>query len=83
MNAFDFVRGKIVGGSTAVNALYMTRSIKDEHDAWAELVDDDGWNWDSLLPYFRRYENFSPPASDLKDNLSIEVKDSAHGYDGP
>ncbi|EOR03672.1 hypothetical protein J056_003129 [Wallemia ichthyophaga EXF-994] len=76
-------RGKIVGGSTAVNALYMTRSIKDEHDAWAELVDDDGWNWDSLLPYFRRYENFSPPASDLKDNLSIEVKDSAHGYDGP
>ena len=66
-----------------MNALYMTRSIKDEHDAWAELVDDDGWNWDNLLDYFRRYETFTAPDKSLEKNLSLEIKDSAHGYDGP
>ncbi|TIC45875.1 alcohol oxidase [Wallemia mellicola] len=75
-------RGKIVGGSTAVNALYMTRSTKDQHDAWSELIDDDGWNWDNLLPYFRRFETFTTPKKSLEKNLSIEIEHSAHGYDG-
>ena len=60
----------------------MTRSIKDEHDAWSNLVDDDGWNWDNLLPYFRRYETFTNPDKNMIKNLSIEIQDNAHGYDG-
>lgn len=60
----------------------MTRSIKDEHDAWSNLVDDDGWNWDNLLPYFRRYETFTKPDQNMIKNLSIEIQDNAHGYDG-
>lgn len=60
----------------------MTRSTKNQHDAWSELIDDDGWNWDNLLPYFRRFETFTTPKKSLEKNLSIEIEHSAHGYDG-
>lgn len=48
-------RGKIVGGSSAVNATIAMRGQPEDYDRWAERGAQ-GWEWDRCLPYFRRLE---------------------------
>lgn len=48
----------MLGGSTALNHLAWDRASKAEYDAWKLLADEEGaWNWDVLLPYFRKSES--------------------------
>ena len=49
-----YPRGKVVGGSSAINALAYQRGHRAAFDRWPE-----GWRSADLLPYFRRAENFS------------------------
>jgi choline dehydrogenase len=63
-------RGKVMGGSHALNACIWVRGARQDYDAWA-YRGCPGWTWDEVLPYFTRIENFDGPASDL------------HGTDGP
>lgn len=55
-------RGKVMGGSHALNAAIWVRGAKQDYDAWAYLGCD-GWGWDDVLPYFRKIENFDGGAS--------------------
>jgi choline dehydrogenase-like flavoprotein len=50
-------RGKVVGGSSALNFLIFNRASKTEYDAWAE-IGNDGWDWDSLVPSFVSSSNY-------------------------
>ncbi len=50
-------RGKALGGSSAINAMLYVRGHPSDYDAWADLGCD-GWNWESLRPYFRKSEGF-------------------------
>ncbi|KAJ7448597.1 alcohol oxidase [Mycena galericulata] len=52
------VRGKLLGGTSALNYLGWDRGSREEYDAW-ELLSDakGGWNWDSLLPFFTKSED--------------------------
>lgn len=63
-------RGKVMGGSHALNACIWVRGARQDYDNWAYLGCP-GWSWDDVLPTFRKIENFDGPASDL------------HGTDGP
>ncbi|KAF1694292.1 GMC family oxidoreductase [Pseudoxanthomonas koreensis] len=63
-------RGKVLGGSSSINAMCYTRGVPADYDAWAQ-AGADGWNWNSLLPYFLRAEGNARGASAL------------HGGDGP
>lgn len=63
-------RGKALGGSSAINAMLYVRGHAKDYDEWADLGCD-GWNWDAVLPYFRRAENNERGA------------DAAHGGSGP
>ncbi len=63
-------RGKALGGSSAINAMLYVRGQRQDYDGWADLGCD-GWDWDSLLPYFRKAENNERGA------------DAFHGNDGP
>ncbi|KAG8828463.1 hypothetical protein FRC17_007521 [Serendipita sp. 399] len=76
-------RAKVLGGSTAVNALYVVRASKEEHDAWASLLPnaDQDWSWNGLFPYMLKTENFKPP-TDASLTGTI-VDQSYHGHDGP
>ena len=47
--------GKVIGGSTAVNAMMYVRGAADVYDAWAQ-AGNAGWSYDELLPYFRKSE---------------------------
>ena len=49
-------RGKSLGGSSAINAMLYTRGQRQDFDGWADQGCD-GWDWDSVLPYFMRAEN--------------------------
>lgn len=51
-------RGKVVGGSTALNFLIFNRGAKDEYDSWAE-IGNDGWEWAGILPYFQSSYNWT------------------------
>ena len=49
-------RGKVLGGSSSINAMCYIRGDARDYDEWAQLSGDAGWAWDSVLPYFRRSE---------------------------
>ncbi|MDP7363920.1 MAG: GMC family oxidoreductase N-terminal domain-containing protein [Candidatus Latescibacteria bacterium] len=44
-------RGKIVGGSSAVNAQIFLRGMPEDYDSWAQ-AGSDGWSHQDLLPFF-------------------------------
>jgi choline dehydrogenase-like flavoprotein len=50
-------RGKVLGGCGAVNAMHWFRGHPADYDAW-ERAGAAGWNYASLLPYFRRSEDW-------------------------
>ena len=52
----EYPRGKVTGGSSAVNASIALRGVPDDYDEWARLGNDE-WAWAKVLPYFRRLED--------------------------
>ncbi len=67
---FWWPRGKVLGGSSSINAMCYIRGNPLDYDEWAALGAT-GWDWDATLPYFRRAEGNQRGADDL------------HGGDGP
>lgn len=65
-------RGKVTGGSSAVNAQIFLRGLPEDYDSWA-AVGNDRWTYDQCLPYFRRLET----DTDFNDNAHL------HGSHGP
>jgi choline dehydrogenase len=49
-------RGKVIGGSSAINAMVYIRGQAGDYDHWRQLGLV-GWSWDDVLPYFRRHED--------------------------
>ena len=52
-------RGKVVGGSGAINAMIYVRGHRSDYDAWASRYGAAGWSFDEVLPYFKRSEDFA------------------------
>lgn len=55
-------RGKTLGGSSAINGMIFVRGVPGDYDHWAELGNS-GWDWQSVLPLFRRSETAQMPES--------------------
>ena len=66
-------RGRLVGGTSAINSFALIYPSAAEIDAWAE-IGDKGWNWRTLAPYFRKFQTIVPPSEEVKKELSV-----AHG----
>ena len=58
-------RGKVLGGSSSINGLLYVRGQAQDFDDWANLGNE-GWEWDQVLPYFKRSEDWQGEASDLR-----------------
>ena len=63
-------RGKVTGGSSAINGQMFLRGIPEDYDAWAGRGNDE-WSYEKLLPYFRTLET------------DTDFSDDFHGTDGP
>ena len=51
-----YPRGKVIGGSSAINAMIAMRGQAADYDHWRQLGLT-GWGWSDVLPYFRRMED--------------------------
>jgi choline dehydrogenase len=63
-------RGKMLGGSSSMNAMIYTRGNRYDFDRWRDLGND-GWSFSDVLPYFKRSEHQERGASEY------------HGVGGP
>ncbi|MEN1727092.1 MAG: choline dehydrogenase [Pseudomonadota bacterium] len=63
-------RGRVLGGSSSINAMCYSRGHRSDYDDWASLGNP-GWGWTDVLPYFMRSQDQERGASDL------------HGAGGP
>ena len=54
--SLNYPRGKVIGGSSAINAMIYMRGQAADYDHWRQLGLN-GWGWDDVLPYFRKHEN--------------------------
>lgn len=55
-------RGRLWGGSSAINGMIYIRGHRSDYDRWA-AAGNQGWSYDELLPYFLRSEHFEHGAS--------------------
>ncbi|KAL4812299.1 hypothetical protein BDW67DRAFT_188812 [Aspergillus spinulosporus] len=75
--------GRVLGGGGAINGMAFDRGSPGDYDLWSELIGDDSWGWEGLLPYFKKSETFTPPAKDIQEEFGIGYKPDAHGTTGP
>lgn len=52
-----YTRGRVIGGSSAVNATGINWGLRRDYDAWA-AAGNPGWGFDDLLPFFLKVERF-------------------------
>ncbi len=63
-------RGKVLGGSSSINAMCYIRGVAGDYEDWA-AQGATGWHWDNVLPYFKKSEG------------NGRGGDAFHGGDGP
>jgi choline dehydrogenase len=63
-------RGKVLGGSSSINAMIYNRGVPGDYDEWA-AAGATGWDWKGVLPYFKRSER------------NERGGDALHGAHGP
>ncbi len=54
--SLNYPRGKVIGGSSAINAMIYMRGQAADYDHWRQLGLT-GWGWDDVLPYFKKHED--------------------------
>jgi choline dehydrogenase len=52
-----YPRGKVLGGSSSINAMLYLRGQARDYDEWAQLTGDSGWAWQNVLPVFMQLED--------------------------
>jgi len=64
--------GKVVGGSSAVNAMMTIRGTAEDYDRWGSFFGKNShWTWEDLLPYFKKALHFVPPDPDVAQSSNI------------
>lgn len=56
-------RGKVLGGSTAINGMVCIRGQAADYDRWRDLGLP-GWGWSDVLPFFKQHEDFFEGANE-------------------
>jgi choline dehydrogenase len=68
--SYPMPRGKVVGGSSAINGTYFIRARKADFDDWVGLGNSE-WSYEKVLPYY------------IKSETDLDFAGDLHGADGP
>ena len=60
----EFTRGKVLGGSSSINAMVYARGLPEDYDEWGRRFGIEGWSHREVLPYFRKSEAWQGGASE-------------------
>jgi 5-(hydroxymethyl)furfural/furfural oxidase len=69
-NPVYYEQGRVLGGGSSVNGQVALRGAPEDYDRW-NAIGAKGWDWNSVLPYFRRLET------------DLDFTDQLHGAQGP
>ncbi|KAF2110132.1 hypothetical protein BDV96DRAFT_501686 [Lophiotrema nucula] len=78
-----WARGKVLGGSSAINYNMFSMASRQDLDNWAELGNR-GWGFNDLAPYYRKFETYNPPSKILSSKINDKYVDPLlRGTNGP
>ncbi|WP_321886100.1 GMC family oxidoreductase [Paraburkholderia bannensis] len=63
--SLSYPRGRVLGGSSSINGMIYMRGQREDYDNWARVTGDSGWSWDSVLPVFKRSEDYHGGANEF------------------
>ncbi|QSZ30689.1 hypothetical protein DSL72_000247 [Monilinia vaccinii-corymbosi] len=75
-------RGKLVGGSSAINNLALIYPNRASLDGWAKLGNE-SWVWNHMAPYFQQFQAVNPPSQEIQEFLGIDYMDKRIQGSGP
>ncbi|PLN86168.1 GMC oxidoreductase [Aspergillus taichungensis] len=73
--SLHYARGKCLGGSSAMNLMIYQRPSRGAMAQWASAVNDSSYDFDQVLPYFKRSVRFTPP------NTRKRLRNATTSYD--
>jgi choline dehydrogenase-like flavoprotein len=76
-------RGKLLGGSSGINYMMYVRGSTQDHNDWAELVEDEGWSAEIMQHYMRKHQTLEPIDPSIKDTTTMPFVREFHGTSGP
>ncbi len=73
-------QGKVLGGSSAINGMAFVRGHAQDYDRWRALGAE-GWDWNSVLPYFLRLEQRLGAPAELRGTKGpLGISDPAYRH---
>lgn len=76
-----YAQAKTLGGSSSINTMSYIRPTRGTYDRWADTVGDDSFRWDSMLQYFKRSVDLTPPDEEKRNNTNATVLFDPNDYD--
>lgn len=82
---FHLPRGKLLGGSSAINFTTYVRPCARDIDDWVSELGIKGWSFADLLPYFKRHEHLEVDQPNIAERNTMEspLDLKLHGVEGP
>ncbi len=80
--ALPVPRGKLLGGSSAINGLAFVRGQRQDYDHWAQLGNR-GWSYQDVLPLFRRMESYAGGGEDAFRGRNGPLRVTNPSFDDP
>jgi choline dehydrogenase len=63
--SIGYARGKVLGGSSSINAMLCLRGQVRDYEEWAQITGDSRWNWENVLPVFKQSESYWRGADEM------------------
>ena len=63
--SIGYARGKVLGGSSSINAMLCLRGQVRDYQEWAQITGDSRWNWENVLPVFKQSEDYWRGADEM------------------
>jgi choline dehydrogenase len=67
--SIHYARGRVIGGSSSINAMIYMRGQASDYERWAEMTGDSIWQWSNTLETYKSLENYYAGANSWHGDL--------------